>query len=102
MDEDTARSLIEFVDHTEMGRVTDTRSGKASVQSETDKLEDSANKNLMNFSDVCLLGGITLHTRLRRDCWVAVLLKGTGGYGGCQIKHKPTSHSFQMKHTVCY
>lgn len=101
MDEDTARSLIEFVDQTKMGTVTDTRSGRASVQSETDKLEDSASRNLMNFSELCLLGGITLHTRLR-DCWVAVLLKGTGGYGGCQIKHEPTSHSFRMKHTVCY
>jgi len=31
--------------------VTDTRSSRASVQSETEELEDSANRDLTNFSD---------------------------------------------------
>ena len=43
--------LSEFVDQTKIRRVTDTGSGRASVQSETDELEDSANRDLTSFSE---------------------------------------------------
>lgn len=40
----------ESVGQTKVGSVTGTGSGRASVQTETDKLEDSVNRNLKNFS----------------------------------------------------
>lgn len=51
LDEDTTCIRGKFVDQTKAGRVTDTRIGRASVQSETDKLEDSTNRDLTNSSE---------------------------------------------------
>lgn len=51
LDEDMTCICGKFVDQTKTGRVTDTRIGRASVQSETDKLEDSTNRDLTNSSE---------------------------------------------------
>ena len=54
LDDGVKCSLMKFADDTKLSREVDTLEGRATLQEDLDKLEESANKNLMKFNkDKC-------------------------------------------------